>query len=43
MLNAIFLGLAAVLLARFFRTNGLAMLRMMNEPTDGRGGHRHRI
>jgi uncharacterized protein len=40
-LNAIFLVLAAVLLARFFRTNGLAMLRMMNEPTDGKGRHRH--
>jgi YHS domain-containing protein len=30
-LNIVFLALAAVLLVRFFRTNGLAMLRMMNE------------
>jgi len=40
-LNAIFLVLATVLLARFFRTNGLAMLRMMNEPMDHKERHRH--
>jgi hypothetical protein len=37
-LNIVFLGLAAVLLVRFFRTNGLAMLGMMNEAPDERGG-----
>ena len=31
-LNIIFLALAALLLWRFFRTKGLAMLRMMNKP-----------
>jgi uncharacterized membrane protein YraQ (UPF0718 family) len=31
-LNILFLVLAVVLLVRFFRTNGLAMLRMMNRP-----------
>ncbi len=31
-LNVLFLALGVVLLVRFFRTNGLAMLRMMNEP-----------
>ena len=31
-LNIIFLALAALLLWRFFRTRGLAMLRMMNRP-----------
>src|SRR5438874_2613534 len=33
-LNIVFLVLAAILVVRFLRTNGLAMLRMMNEPTD---------
>ena len=40
-LNAIFLVVAGVLLARFFGTNGLAMLRMMNEPMDHKARHRH--
>jgi uncharacterized protein len=39
-LNIIFLGLAALLLWRFFRTKGLSMLRMMNKPMD-EGGHDH--
>ena len=39
-LNIIFLALAALLLWRFFRTRGLAMLRMMNKPMD-EGGHDH--
>ena len=33
-LNIIFLVLAAVLVIRFFRTGGLMMLRMMNEPEE---------
>jgi len=33
-LNIIFLTLAALLLWRFFRTKGMAMLRMMNKPMD---------
>ncbi len=37
-LNIVFLALAAALLVRFFRTNGLAMLRMMNEMPEERGG-----
>jgi uncharacterized membrane protein YraQ (UPF0718 family) len=32
-LNLLFLALAAVLVARFLRTNGAAMLRMMSAPT----------
>jgi uncharacterized membrane protein YraQ (UPF0718 family) len=32
-LNVIFLGLAAVLVYRFVRTGGIAMLRTMNKPT----------
>ena len=39
-LNIIFLGLAALLLWRFFRTRGLSMLRMMNKPMP-EGGHDH--
>jgi len=39
MLNIIFLALAALLLWRFLRTKGLAMLRMMNKPMTG--GHDH--
>jgi uncharacterized membrane protein YraQ (UPF0718 family) len=39
-LNIVFLGLAALLLWRFFRTRGLSMLRMMNKPMD-EGGHDH--
>jgi hypothetical protein len=31
-LNILFLGLAALLVWRFLRTGGPAMLRMMNEP-----------
>jgi len=38
-LNIIFLTLAALLLWRFFRTRGLAMLRMMNKPMAE--GHDH--
>jgi uncharacterized protein len=37
-LNIVFLGLAAALLTRFFRTGGLAMLRMMGGSPDG---HEH--
>jgi len=33
-LNIVFLVLAAILVVRFLRTNGLSMLRMMNEPMD---------
>ena len=42
-LNIIFLALAALLLWRFFRTRGLAMLRMMDKPMDKpmAGGHDH--
>src|SRR5437016_4282572 len=42
-LNVIFLGIAGVLLVRFFKTNGLAMLRMMNVPRShaSRADHRH--
>ncbi|OLC32249.1 MAG: hypothetical protein AUH81_16535 [Candidatus Rokubacteria bacterium 13_1_40CM_4_69_5] len=39
-LNVVFLMLAGVLMVRFFRTNGLAMLRMMNQPEGGHGRHR---
>jgi len=38
-LNIIFLTLAALLLWRFFRTKGMAMLRMMNKPMEE--GHDH--
>jgi uncharacterized protein len=38
-LNIVFLVLAAVLVWRFFKTGGLAMLRMMNKP--GAMGHSH--
>jgi len=43
-LNIVFLLLAAVLIARFARTGGAAMLRMMGgapEPADAAGGHAH--
>jgi uncharacterized membrane protein YraQ (UPF0718 family) len=42
-LDVIFLGLAGVLLVRFFKTNGLAMLRMMNVPRGHapHADHRH--
>ena len=40
--NILFLALAAVLLARFFRTGGPQMLRMMNADGDHEhGGHAH--
>ena len=39
LLNIVFLALAALLLWRFFRTRGLAMLRMMNKPMAE--GHDH--
>ncbi len=47
-LNIVFLALAAILLVRFFRTNGLAMLRMMNRPPAGgehagHGEHGHGV
>ena len=38
-LNIVFLAFAALLLGRFFRTRGLAMLRMMNKPMAE--GHDH--
>ena len=39
-LNIVFLLLAAVLVARYFRKGGgLAMLRMMNEPIGEHHGH----
>ncbi|HEX4077377.1 MAG TPA: permease [Rhizomicrobium sp.] len=40
-LNIVFLGLAAALLWRFFRTGGLAMLRMMNAPEGAPVRHCH--
>jgi uncharacterized membrane protein YraQ (UPF0718 family) len=40
-LNIVFLLLAAVLLVRFARTGGIAMLRMMGGPADGGGEHAH--
>jgi hypothetical protein len=40
-LNIVFLGLAGALLWRFFRTGGLAMLRMMNAPEGARARHCH--
>jgi uncharacterized membrane protein YraQ (UPF0718 family) len=39
-LNLIFLTLSAVLVVRFLRTGGPAMLRMMNDP-GGHEGHEH--
>jgi uncharacterized membrane protein YraQ (UPF0718 family) len=44
MLNLVFLAFAAVLLWRFFRSGGAAMLRNMNKPMspqDHMGGHEH--
>ncbi|MFN2545788.1 MAG: permease [Actinomycetota bacterium] len=38
-LNILFLAVAAILVVRFFRTNGMAMFRMMNEPMDDHAGH----
>jgi uncharacterized membrane protein YraQ (UPF0718 family) len=41
-LNIVFLVLAAVLVVRFFRTGGMAMMRMMGGgPDDMAGGHEH--
>jgi uncharacterized membrane protein YraQ (UPF0718 family) len=40
-LNALFLLLAAVLVVRFLRTGGRAMLKMMDEPMDGTPEHHH--
>ncbi len=40
-LNLVFLGVAAVLLWRFFTTGGPAMLRMMSEPHGADGRHHH--
>jgi uncharacterized protein len=34
-LNIVFIGVAALLLWRFFRTGGLSMLRMMDRPPEG--------
>src|SRR2546429_6630051 len=41
-LNVIFLGLAGVLLVRFFKTNGPTMLRMMNVPRGHASHAEHR-
>jgi uncharacterized protein len=40
-LNIVFLVIAAILVVRFLRTGGMPMLRMMNGPPDGHGGHGH--
>jgi uncharacterized protein len=40
-LNGLFLLLALVLVARFFRTGGRAMLKLMNQPMDQAGGRQH--
>jgi hypothetical protein len=40
-LNGLFLLLAAVLVVRFLRTGGRAMLKMMNEPMDDVGEQHH--
>ncbi|HEY7604886.1 MAG TPA: permease [Gaiellaceae bacterium] len=41
-LNIVFLGVAAVLVWRYFRRGGgLPMLRMMNAPADGHAHHHH--
>jgi uncharacterized protein len=41
-LNIVFLGLAAILVWRYFRRGGgLPMLRMMNAPADGGHAHHH--
>lgn len=40
-LNIVFLLLAAVLVARFLRTGGPAMLRMMGKPMDDMSAHDH--
>ena len=41
-LNIVFLGLAAVLVWRYFRRGGgLSMLKMMNEPAHAHGHDHH--
>ncbi|HEX6509725.1 MAG TPA: permease [Chloroflexota bacterium] len=40
-LNIVFLVVAAMLIARFLRTGGLGMLRMMNVPDEGMGHQTH--
>lgn len=40
-LNVVFLVLAAVLVVRFLRTNGMGMLRMMSSPADHGAPDRH--
>jgi uncharacterized membrane protein YraQ (UPF0718 family) len=40
-LNVIFLGIAAMLVTRFLRTGGPAMLRMMGTPEEAMGHHTH--
>ncbi len=40
-LNIIFLGIAAVLIVRFLRTGGPAMLRMMDRPMANSAAHAH--
>jgi uncharacterized membrane protein YraQ (UPF0718 family) len=40
-LNIIFLVLAAILMVRFFRTDGLQMLKMMGEPADHADHHEY--
>jgi hypothetical protein len=38
-LNILFLAIAALLVARFLRTGGPGMLRMMNRPAEARHAH----
>ena len=40
-LNLAFLILAALLISRFLKTGGPAMLRMMNRPADHGSAHHH--
>ena len=40
-LNVIFLALAAIMVVRFLRTGGPAMLRMMGAPEEGMAAHDH--
>jgi hypothetical protein len=42
-LNIVFLVIAAVLVVRFLRTGGQAMLRMMNTPEDEMAQHDHAV
>jgi len=40
-LNIIFIALALLLIARFLKTNGLGMLKMMNQPPQENHSHHH--